>query len=67
MSNNHSEPTPDDGVDEELSREEAEDLIDEIERRRSLKGLAALAVAAVGILFSLFQMWLAAKSFTATL
>ncbi|MFA1611733.1 TRAP transporter permease [Halobellus rubicundus] len=49
---------------EELSREEAEELIDEIERRRSLKGLAALAVAVIGILFSLFQLFLAARSFT---
>jgi TRAP transporter 4TM/12TM fusion protein len=67
MSSNDTDPNPDDSVEEEISREEAEELIDEIERRRSLKGLAALAVATIGILFSLFQMWLAAKSFTATL
>ena len=51
---------------EELSREEAEELIDEIERRRSLTGVAALAVSAIGILFSLFQLYLAARSFTFT-
>ncbi|MFB6252098.1 MAG: TRAP transporter permease [Halobellus sp.] len=51
---------------EELSRQEAEELIDEIERRRSLKGLAALTVAVIGIAFSLFQLLLAAQSFTFT-
>jgi len=59
----------DDGAldaDPELSRTEAEELLDELERRRSLKGLAALVVAAVGILFSLFQLALAARSFTFT-
>ncbi|WP_302081792.1 TRAP transporter permease [Salinibaculum rarum] len=64
--NNNNEQSPDDGVEAELSREEADELLEEIERRRSLTGLAALAVATVGILFSVFQMWLAAKSFTAT-
>ncbi|TKX77531.1 hypothetical protein EXE53_26065, partial [Halorubrum sp. SD626R] len=49
---------------EEISREEAEELIDEIERRRSLQGLAALVVAVIGISFSLFQLALAARSFT---
>mgnify|MGYP000751902687 CR=1 FL=1 len=52
---------------EELSPEEAEELLDEIERRRSLKGLAALAVAAIGISFSVFQLMLAAQSFTFTI
>ena len=52
------------GGSEEISREEADELIDEIERRRSLQGLAALAVAAIGICFSLFQLALAARSFT---
>ena len=66
MSTNDQPETPDDGSDEEISRDEAEELIEEIERRRSLKGLAALAVAIIGISFSLFQMWLAAKSFTSS-
>jgi TRAP transporter 4TM/12TM fusion protein len=56
----------DDGETEEVSREEAEELIDEIERRRSLQGAAAVAVAAIGILFSVFQLYLAARSFTFT-
>jgi TRAP transporter 4TM/12TM fusion protein len=55
---------PDHGGTEEVSREEAEELIDEIERRRSLQGVAAVAVAAIGILFSIFQLFLAARSFT---
>ena len=70
----NSTDTADDGPDdptgantEELSREEAEELIDEIERRRSLTGVAALAVSAIGILFSLFQLYLAARSFTFTI
>ncbi|MCD2202319.1 TRAP transporter permease [Halobacterium sp. KA-6] len=58
---------PDDSDEAELSREEADELIDEIERRRSLKGLAALAVSAIGILFSLFQLILAAQSFYFTI
>ncbi|MGQ3329173.1 TRAP transporter permease [Halorubrum sp. FL23] len=57
--------SPGDG-DGELSREEADELIEEIERRRSLQGTAAVAVAAVGILFSIFQLFLAARSFTFT-
>ncbi|QCC49107.1 TRAP transporter permease [Halobellus limi] len=56
-----------DGAQEEISREEAEELIEEIERRRALKGLAALAVAVIGISFSLFQLALAARSFTFTI
>jgi len=55
---------PDD--DEPISREEADELIEEIERRRSLRGTAAVAVAVIGILFSVFQLFLAARSFTFT-
>ncbi|GAA0530348.1 TRAP transporter permease [Halorubrum ejinorense] len=57
--------TPSDD-DEAISREEADELIQEIERRRSLRGVAVVAVAAIGILFSTFQMFLAARSFTFT-
>ncbi|SFL38949.1 TRAP transporter, 4TM/12TM fusion protein [Halogranum rubrum] len=49
--------------DEELSQEEQQELIDELERKRSLRGVAAVVVAVVGILFSAFQMWLAARGF----
>jgi TRAP transporter 4TM/12TM fusion protein len=55
---------PDDVDDDQLSREEANELIEEIERRRSLQGIAAVAVAVIGILFSVFQLFLAARSFT---
>jgi TRAP transporter 4TM/12TM fusion protein len=55
-----------DEPDDQLSQAEADELIDEIERRRSLQGVAAVAVAAIGILFSVFQLFLAAKSFTFT-
>jgi len=54
--------TPTDGI-EEISREEAEELVQEIERRRSLRGVATLVVSAIGVLFSLFQMFLAAQGF----
>ncbi|WP_144925083.1 TRAP transporter permease [Halorubrum salsamenti] len=61
-----SDTPPDDGTDEEISREEADELIQEIERRRSLRGPAAVAVALIGIAFSVFQLFLAARSFTFT-
>ncbi|MFD1589505.1 TRAP transporter permease [Halorientalis brevis] len=64
--NSPTDSADDDGS-EEISREEAEDLIDEIERRRSPQGIAAIAVAAIGILFSVFQLFLAARSLTFTL
>ncbi|MFC7325193.1 TRAP transporter permease [Halorubrum rutilum] len=57
---------PPDGGDEGLSREEADELIQEIERRRSLRGVAAVAVAVIGIAFSVFQLFLAARSYTFT-
>ncbi|SMO43410.1 TRAP transporter permease [Halorubrum cibi] len=40
-----------------------DELLDEIERRRTLRGPALVAVAAVGITFSLFQLWIAARGF----
>ncbi|WP_224448330.1 TRAP transporter permease [Haloprofundus salilacus] len=49
--------------DDELSEEEKQELIDELERKRNLRGGAAVAVAFVGIMFSAFQMWLAARGF----
>ncbi len=64
----------DDGIDgssdepaEDVSYEEAEELIEEIEHRRSLQGVAAVAVAAIGVLFSIFQLFLAARSFSFTI
>ncbi len=55
--------TPVDDSGGEISREEAEQLVDEIERRRSLQGVATVIVSAIGILFSLFQLFLAAQGF----
>jgi TRAP transporter 4TM/12TM fusion protein len=51
------------GPEPEISREEAEELVQEIERRRSLRGVATVVVSAVGLLFSLFQIFLAAQGF----
>ena len=48
---------------EEITDEEVDEVLQEIERKRSLRGPAAVAVAVIGVTFSLFQMWLAAKGF----
>jgi TRAP transporter 4TM/12TM fusion protein len=42
---------------------DADAVLQEIERKRDLRGAAVVAVAVVGIGFSVFQMWLAAKGF----
>lgn len=47
----------------ELSEEEQQELIDELERRRDPRGIAAVLVAVVGIAFSLYQVWIAAHGF----
>lgn len=54
-------PTEDDA--ESISEEEQQELVDEIERRRSPRGTAAIAVIVTAITFSAFQMWLAARGF----
>ena len=56
---------PDDPNDDRTDEttEDPEELIDELERRRSLRGTAALVVLAVGVLFSAYQLWLAARGF----
>jgi TRAP transporter 4TM/12TM fusion protein len=53
-----ADPPPDD-----LSDEEAEEIIEGIERKRHLTGRAAAAVSVIGVAFSLFQVWLAARGF----
>jgi len=59
-----TENPPSDGTAEEsVSEEDVEDVLQEIERKRSLQGLAAVTVAVIGIAFSVFQVWLAAKGF----
>ncbi|SDR43577.1 TRAP transporter permease [Natronobacterium texcoconense] len=44
-----------------LSEEEKEEILQEVERSRSHRGLAALVVTLLGISFSAFQMWIAAR------
>ncbi|CDK39692.1 TRAP transporter fused permease subunit [Halorubrum sp. AJ67] len=48
---------------EEDPSEVAEEVFEEIDNRRSLSGAAVVAVAAVGITFSAFQLWLGARGF----
>ncbi|CAI48361.1 TRAP-type transport system permease protein [Natronomonas pharaonis DSM 2160] len=54
------ERSPTDTVDAE---EDPENILEEIERKRSLRGWSVVLVAVVGILFSAFQMWLSARGF----
>ncbi|WP_115863210.1 TRAP transporter permease [Halorussus litoreus] len=49
--------------DAPIPEEDQQELINELERKRSLRGWMAVAVSAVAILFSAFQMWLAARGF----
>ena len=46
------------------SKADADEVLDEIERKRSLRGAAVVAVATIGITFSLFQLWIAARGST---
>ena len=41
----------------------ADQVFEEIDKRRDLRGVAVIAVATVGILFSAFQLWIAARGF----
>ncbi|WP_144798632.1 TRAP transporter permease [Halorubrum depositum] len=50
------EPDPDES-------DEADQVFEEIDNRRSLTGIPLIAVAVVGILFSSFQLWLGARGF----
>lgn len=47
----------------EQNAADTEDLLDEVERKRSLGGRAAIAVTVIAIFFSAFQMWIAARGF----
>lgn len=49
---------------DETAAADADEILEEIERKRSLRGKALVALATVGITFSLFQVWLAARGFT---
>jgi S-adenosylmethionine hydrolase len=50
-----------DADSEQLSEAERQELLDQLERRRNPRGIAAAAVVTIGITFSLFQLWLAAE------
>ncbi|RKD93969.1 TRAP transporter permease [Halopiger aswanensis] len=52
-----------------LSEEEQEEILQEVQRRRTLGGLVAGLVGLIAITFSAFQLWLAARgrTFSATL
>ncbi|EMA59789.1 TRAP transporter permease [Halorubrum kocurii] len=53
-----------DGIEPDAEGTEAADQVfEEIDNRRSLTGVPLVAVAAVGILFSAFQLWLGARGF----
>ncbi len=45
------------------AKADAEEVFEEIDKRRTLRGIAAVAVAVVGIVFSAFQLWIAARGF----
>ncbi|MFB6087156.1 MAG: TRAP transporter permease [Haloarculaceae archaeon] len=51
------------GLSAGLSEEEAQELLQELEHKRSLAGWAAVLVSAVAVLFSAYQAWLAARGF----
>ena len=51
-----SGPTPE-------AKADAEKVFEEIDKRRTLRGIAVVAVAFVGITFSAFQLWIAARGF----
>ena len=46
-----------------LSADEQEELLQEIERNRTLSGRLSVLVSAIAVLFSLYQVWLAARGF----
>ncbi|WP_336344666.1 TRAP transporter permease [Halalkalicoccus ordinarius] len=51
-------------ADEDIEGENPDEILQEIERKRSLRGWGAIVVAAIGIVFSIFQVWIAARGFT---
>ncbi|WP_266079429.1 TRAP transporter permease [Haladaptatus caseinilyticus] len=46
-----------------LSEQAQEELVEELEHRRHLRGTVAVVASAIAIAFSAFQMWLAARGF----
>ncbi|WP_332897421.1 TRAP transporter permease [Haladaptatus sp. CMSO5] len=57
-----TQPAEPEDVDE-LSEEEQEALLKELERKRSLRGVASIVVTVIALAFSTYQMWLAARGF----
>jgi TRAP transporter 4TM/12TM fusion protein len=55
---------PDESTDSDVTAADADDLVEELERRRSLRGVAAMAVLLIAVAFSAFQLWIAARGFT---
>ncbi|WP_158058588.1 TRAP transporter permease [Halorussus halophilus] len=55
--------TTNESNDATIPEEEQQELIEELEHKRSLRGWAAILVSAIAISFSAFQMWLAARGF----
>ncbi len=51
------------GDEEALSDEEQQELMEEVQRRRSHRGLAVVIVSLIAITFSAFQMWIAARGY----
>jgi TRAP transporter 4TM/12TM fusion protein len=54
----------DSGATGDTPAEDTDDLIEELERRRSLRGIGAMTVLIIAVAFSAFQLWLAARGFT---
>ncbi len=52
----------DDGADD-VEEPDTDELLQEIERKRTIRGGLAVAVATIGIAFSAFQLWFAAHGF----
>lgn len=48
---------------DDLSDEEQEEILQEIEHRRTLRGVALVFITLIGIAFSAFQMWIAARGY----
>ena len=59
-----SDPTDGRPDDDSVPDADPDELVEEIDNKRTLRGPAVVAVATVGILFSAYQMWLAARGFT---
>ncbi|UPM42756.1 TRAP transporter permease [Halocatena salina] len=48
---------------DDISDEEQEEILQEIEHRRTLRGVALVVITLIAIAFSAFQMWIAARGY----